>query len=141
METLDLWITADADVAYRPGYCAPTVVARGECTSRMVSPREFSLWSLTAELAAGVELEWTSTHGDEAVYVKKGSLTIDGRTCPADGALILEAGVPAVVRTDQPTTVVHFAPWDPTPPSTVRMARPPKKGARCTSSARAERTR
>ena len=85
METLDLWITADADVDYRSGYVAPTVVARGNCKSRMMSPREFSLWSLTAELEAGVELEWTATHGDEAVYVKKGSLTIDGRVCPVDG--------------------------------------------------------
>jgi hypothetical protein len=67
METLDLWITAEGDVDYRAGYAAPTVVARGNCKSRMMSPREFPLWSLTAELEAGVELEWNATHGDEAV--------------------------------------------------------------------------
>ena len=111
-----------------PGYAAPTVVARGNCKSRMMSPREFSLWSLTAELDAGVELEWNATHGDEAVYVKKGSLTIDGRTCPADGTLILEAGVPAIVRADEPTTVVHFGPWDPNPPTTGAYGAPAEEG-------------
>jgi len=128
METLDLWITAEGDVDYRAGYAAPTVVARGNCKSRMMSPREFSLWSLTAELDAGVELEWNSTHGDEAVYVKKGSLSIDGRVCPADGTLILEAGVPAVVRADEPTTVVHFGPWDPNPPTTGAYGPPAEEG-------------
>jgi hypothetical protein len=128
MKTLDLWITPDTDIDYEPGYAAPSVVARGNCKSRMVSPREFSLWSLTAELDAGVELEWSSEHGDEAVYVQQGSLTIDGRVCPTDGALILEAGVPAVVRATEPTTVVHFGPWDPTPPSTGAYGPPAEEG-------------
>ena len=128
METLDLWITAEGDVDYRAGYAAPTVVARGSCQSRMMSPREFPLWSLTAELDAGAELEWNSTHGDEAVYVKKGSLTIDGRVCPVDGTLILEAGVPAIVRADEPTTVVHFGPWDPNPPTTGAYGPPAEEG-------------
>jgi hypothetical protein len=77
MKTLDLWITADGEIDYEAGYAAPSVTARGSCKSRLVSPREFSLWSLTAELDAGTELEWSSTHGDEAVYVKSGSLSID----------------------------------------------------------------
>ena len=105
MKTLDLWITADGEIDYEDGYIAPSVTARGKCKSRMVSPREFSLWSVTAELDAGTELEWNENHGDEAVYVKKGSLTYDGRVCPVDGALILEAGVPAVVKVTEPTGV------------------------------------
>ena len=128
METLDLWITAVADVDYRAGYAAPTVVAKGNCQSRMLSPREFSLWALTAELEPGVELEWNSTHGDEAVYVKNGSLTIDGRVCPTDGTLILESGVPALVTATEPTTVVHFGPWDPSPPTTGAYGAPAEEG-------------
>ena len=62
------------------------------------------------------------------MYVKKGSLTIDGRVCPVDGDIILEAGVPAVVRANEPTTVVHFGPWDPNPPTTGAYGAPEEEG-------------
>jgi hypothetical protein len=128
MTAQDLWITSDTDAPEQPGYCAPTVKASGDCRSRMTSPREYSLWSLTAHLGAGAELMWDENHGDEAVYVQSGSLTYDGRVCPADGALILESGVPAVVRVNEPTTVIHFGPWDPAPPASGAYGAPASEG-------------
>ena len=99
------------------GYQGPTVEAVGNCTARRVSPEGASLWLVTAELAAGTELRWGTEHGDEAVYVRSGSLAVDGRICPADGAVIVEAGVALTVTAESDTSIVHVGPADPIPPA------------------------
>lgn len=115
--TLDLWTARDADVAYRDGGAAPTVAARGGMQSRMMSPREFALWLVTARLDDGAEFEWSTAHGDEIVYVKSGELVVGDRVCPPDGSVLVEAGVPVVARARGATEIVHFGPWDPAPPT------------------------
>lgn len=75
------------------------------------------MWLVAAELDAGTELSWGSDHGDEAVYVRSGSITVDGRTCPFDGAVIVEAGVSATATAGPDTSIVHVGPADPVPPS------------------------
>ncbi len=99
------------------GYPTATVTITGDHTARRVSPQGVSLWLVTAELAAGAEMRWGNEHGDEAVYVRSGSLAIDGRTCPADGAVIVEAGVTACATAASDTSIVHVGPTDPVPPS------------------------
>ena len=99
------------------GYPAPTAEVVGGCTARQVSPDGASLWLVTAHLAAGAELRWGTGHGDESVYVRFGSLTIDGRVCPADGAIVVEAGVAATATAESDTSIVHVGPADPVPPS------------------------
>ncbi|MCY4434778.1 MAG: hypothetical protein OXE45_14035, partial [bacterium] len=69
-----------------------------------------------ADLAAGTELRWGTEHGDEAVYVRSGSLIVDGRVCPADGAVIVEAGVAATATAESDTSIVHVGPADSAPP-------------------------
>lgn len=110
--SLDLWISKADEVSYEPGYAAPTVAARGKVESRLMSPAEYSLWLVVAELADGAELSWTADHGDEIVYVHHGELSIDDRSCPADGAVLVEAGVTATVQARGATKVAHFGPWD-----------------------------
>ena len=98
-------------------YPALTVEAIGSCAARQVSPDGASLWLVAADLAAGAELRWGAGHGDEAVYVRSGSLAIDGRICPADGAVIVEAGVAVTAIADSDASIVHMGPADPVPPS------------------------
>ena len=105
--------TRPSEAAY-PG---PTVEVVGGCAARQVSPDGASLWLVAADLAAGTELRWGTEHGDEAVYVRSGSLTVDGRVCPADGAVIVEAGVAATATAESETSIVHVGPADPLPPS------------------------
>ena len=106
-----------AEVEASEGYPASTVAASGVRTARQVSPDGASLWLVAAELAEGAELRWGSDHGDEAVYVRSGCLTLDGRTCPADGAVVVEAGVSARATAESDTSVVHVGPADPAPPT------------------------
>lgn len=70
-------------------------------------PDEFPLWLERRSLDAGSALELGADHGDEALYVLDGEVEVDGRRCPGGGAVVVEAGVPAVVRATAPTTVVH----------------------------------
>ena len=99
------------------GYPAPTAEVVGGCTARQVSPDGASLWLVAADLAAGTEMRWGTEHGDEAVYVRSGSLVVDGRVCPSDGAMVVEAGVAATAIAESGTSIVHVGPTDSVPPS------------------------
>jgi hypothetical protein len=75
------------------------------------------LWCVTAELDEQASLTWSTLHGDEALYVRRGELEIDGRTCPAEGVAVIEAGVRAEVVAKGPTEIVHFGATDVVRPS------------------------
>src|SRR5215469_6799029 len=81
------------------GYSAPTCTLEGEATSWRARFDGFPLWVSWAEMAAGGEIGWAGQHGDEGLYVVDGALEINGRNCPAGGAVIVEGGAPARVRT------------------------------------------
>jgi quercetin dioxygenase-like cupin family protein len=85
--------------------------------SRPLSPSDWPLWGARATLDAGATLQWDTEHGDEAIYVLEGALEMDGKRCPAQGSVIVEAGVPATVTAAEPTTIVHFGPRDTAPPA------------------------
>jgi hypothetical protein len=78
--------------------------------ARHVSPDGFSIFLDIVTLPADESLEWTSAHGDDAVYVIDGSLQVDGQACPRGGAVIVESGVPAIVTATEPATLAHFGP-------------------------------
>ncbi|HUJ64407.1 MAG TPA: hypothetical protein VLX59_02650 [Acidimicrobiales bacterium] len=99
------------------GYAAPTCTLDGGATSWRAGFDGFPLWATWAEVAAGGELRWAGRHGDEGLYVVAGALVCNGRKCPAGGAVIIESGVPARVRTPSGAVVVHFGPEDPEPPA------------------------
>jgi hypothetical protein len=98
-------------------YAAPDHVVVGTSRSRIVSPQPYSLWLVTAELAAGSQLQFPAQHGDEAIYVTNGSLDVDGRLCPAQGTVVIESKAHPLLRSLEPTTIVHVGPYDPTVPA------------------------
>jgi mannose-6-phosphate isomerase-like protein (cupin superfamily) len=101
----------------REGYAAPTCTVRGGARSALVSFDGFPLWALAGVLDAGTALTWDEGHGDEGVYVVDGSLHVEGRACPAGGAVIVEGQAPAVVAAPAGATVVHFGPVGAEPPA------------------------
>lgn len=58
-------------------------------------------------LGAGGWVEWPASHGEEAVYVLDGAVSVDGRTVPAGGAVVLHAEEPC--RLEGPARLAHFS--------------------------------
>jgi len=79
-------------------------------------PADLSLWLVASTLPDGTTLHWDPSHGDEVLYVSAGALSVDGRICDRDGALVVEAGVPARARAQGLTRVIHMGARDPSPP-------------------------
>jgi quercetin dioxygenase-like cupin family protein len=102
---------------------APTEAYLGGCQStgvrwsKLASPPDYSLRLAISELDNGGELIWDGEHGDESVYVVEGALDVDGHVAPADGAVIVEAGVPVHARAQGTTRIAHFSPVDSEPPT------------------------
>lgn len=88
----------------------------GQLTARRLGPDGFPLWLLAADLDDGTRLTWPEAHGDEVVYVLSGALAVEGRTCPAAGAVVVESGVASAVEARGATRIVHAGPVDPRPP-------------------------
>jgi quercetin dioxygenase-like cupin family protein len=106
-----------SDTELQPGYSAPLTATGGDVRSVFFQPDGYSLWLSRAQLAEGATLTWGSQHGDEAVYVIDGLVTIDGRTCPTGGMIVVEADVAAELHAEQPTTILHVGPTDPKAPT------------------------
>ncbi len=104
-------------VVWQPSYDAPHCTSRGAARSSLFHPDGFSLWKLNAELEPGTELIWGSDHGDEGIFVIAGELEFEERRVGVDGALIIEAGVPATVRAGSQCSLVHFGGMEPDSPS------------------------
>ena len=115
MSAVDVIHAAEVEATTR--YPATTVEVAGSLAARRVSPDGASLWLIAADLAAGTELRWGTEHGDEALYVRSGSLVVDGRICPSDGAVIVEGGVAASAIAESGTSILHMGPADSTPPT------------------------
>jgi mannose-6-phosphate isomerase-like protein (cupin superfamily) len=99
------------------GYAAPTCALDGDATSWSARFDGFPLWVTWAEVAPGGEFTWTGRHGDEGLYVVEGALEFGDCICPSGGAVIIESGTPARVRTPNGAIVVHFGPEDLDPPA------------------------
>lgn len=89
----------------------------GLTDARLLSPPEYPLWLVDAELEDGATLVWDEDHGDEGVYVQRGELTVDGRRAPAGGAIVVESHAPCVVRAVGDTWVAHLGTVDTEPPA------------------------
>src|SRR5207244_10885235 len=100
---------ADEQALYEQ-YAAPTATLDGRARSRHVSPDGFSLWLVVASIEPSARLRWESDHGDEALFVKAGSLRVGRRTCGAGGVVVVESGVAAEVDVVEPTDLIHFGP-------------------------------
>jgi mannose-6-phosphate isomerase-like protein (cupin superfamily) len=90
-----------------PGEVEPTDVYGTGVDARLVRPEGFPLWLVQARLAPEERITWGAAHGDEAVYLVSGDVELDGRRCPAGGAVIVEAGVGAELVAPAGAEVVH----------------------------------
>lgn len=111
------------------GYAAPGCHLEGQARSVLAGPTGFPLWVVRAELAAGARLCWEGPHGDEGLYPIDGDLSVDGRTCPAGGVVVVEAGAAATVSAPRGARLLHFGPHDHQAPSTGWYG-PPAAGPR-----------
>ena len=115
-------IVRAADTEPSNAFGARGFAVDGEVTARVVSPDDFSLWLIRADLADGTTIEWPEAHGDEAVYVIDGALEVEdpaGRTVvvPRAGSAVVESGVATRVRARGATRVMHVGPADGVPPT------------------------
>lgn len=69
-------------------------------------PEEFPLWAERTALAPGEAVR--GGPGEEAVYVVSGSVELDGRTCPAGGAVIAEGAASAELVAPDGAVLVRF---------------------------------
>ena len=98
-------------LVWTDGYEAPFCTASGGISSSFSHPEGYSQWVVASRLDPGAQLQWDTGHGDEVLHVVGGSLTVDDdRQCGSGGTVIIEANVPARVRADEPTDLVHFGP-------------------------------
>lgn len=102
------YVSEPAPLVPNSSYGAPYCTASGEVSGFLFHPDDFSLWRVQGELGAGATLEWDDAHGDEALYVTAGALDCAGQRVGEGSTLVVEAGVPAIVRCVAPAQVVHF---------------------------------
>jgi hypothetical protein len=89
---------------------------KGLTTAKLLSPEGYPLWLVDATLEDGATLVWDGEHSDEGVYVQSGELTVDGRRCPAGGAVLVESNAPAVIKAVGETHVAHTGAVETVPP-------------------------
>ncbi|HWD25004.1 MAG TPA: cupin domain-containing protein [Acidimicrobiales bacterium] len=73
---------------------------------------------MSAKLAKGAEIEWAAKHGDEAIYVKSGTVACEDRRASDGSAIVVEADVPAIMSAESDVELFHFGPTSPNPPTT-----------------------
>lgn len=127
MKGLQFSSLAEADA--KPGYLGSTCEADGGATSSVVDFSELGLWLVRAELAPGASLTWSAVHGDEALYVESGELSMDTRSCSQGGVVVVEAGAGATAVAPDGARLIHFGPVDPKPPADGYYG-PPAAGPR-----------
>lgn len=123
-------VIAMDEVDERDGHPSPTCRTSGDVRSRLGSPADYPLWLAQVRLAPGSRLTWDGRHGDEAVYVRSGSVSVDGTTCPDRSTVVVEADAETeVVASDEGAVVLHFGPWDAAQPTDGHYG-PPQPGPR-----------
>ena len=120
------------ELASSTTYAAPDRQATGVRSSVRVSPDDYSIWMVDSQLDDGAELQWSSPHSDDGVYVIEGELDVTHngtvRRCPTQGALIVESDVECSARAIGPTRILHVGAYDPTPPSDGMYGPPALEG-------------
>jgi quercetin dioxygenase-like cupin family protein len=84
----------------------------GSMRVRDLSPQDYSLRLLVVDADPGANVSWDSHHGDEGLHVLSGELEVEGKACPAGGAIVIESGVRATVAARSATRFVHCSPRD-----------------------------
>jgi quercetin dioxygenase-like cupin family protein len=102
-----------ADQPFATGYAlAPHCRLVGGARSRVESPPDASIWMGTALVDAGATLSWEPGHGEEAIFVERGELRLEGRICEAGGALVIEANARPTVSAQTESRIIHMGAHD-----------------------------
>jgi len=75
---------------------------------RVLHPDGYSLWMVELTLPAGAVIELPDVHGDEILYVVSGELAVDGTSCTAGGAAVVESGAHPRLAVGEPAVVLHM---------------------------------
>jgi hypothetical protein len=116
-----LAVVRSQEMRTEEGYAVPTVDFAGTATSTIAGPEGYPIWLVSATVDAGSSLRWQDQHADEVVYVKSGSLEVDGRVCPVGAMLIVEADAAVEASVREPSELLHFG--------SERGAKPESDGA------------
>ncbi|MBO0728199.1 MAG: hypothetical protein J2P57_03000 [Acidimicrobiaceae bacterium] len=121
-------VVTEADRPLQDGYTAPFCRSEGPARSTLFHPAGYSLWEVEAQLGPGAVLSWGGAHGDEVVFVVDGELEVDGRTCAAGTAVVIEAGVLAEIGAITDSRVLHFGPASAFAPTDGPLGPPRRVG-------------
>ena len=100
-------IVRTAETTPGSGYPAPASTFEGRAQGRMLSLPDNPLWLIAARVGPGSALRWSSAHGEEAVYLKSGSMTVDGGESPSGGVVVVEAGARLEITFPEEAELVH----------------------------------
>lgn len=110
------------------GYVAPTCDVDGAALSSLHAAPGFDVWMVVADLGAGASLQWSSRHGDEAIFVAEGELQLGMERVGTGSAVVVESGVTATARAVTGTRLVHFGSLPPEPPVDGPLGAPATEG-------------
>jgi hypothetical protein len=86
------------EIVHRRDAARTTLAAAPDVEAWRASPVGYPLWMTQGRLPAGTPLRWPDPHGEEAIFVLAGELSLDdGRVATTGSALILEAEAAPVV--------------------------------------------
>jgi quercetin dioxygenase-like cupin family protein len=116
-------------------HCIHAIPARCRCRRlewcKQLSPDDYSLRLVLAQVDESGSVSWTRDHGDEGIYILSGALDVDGHMCPQGGAIIVESGVQATVRAKAASTFVHTAQSAAKQRGSGPLGPPQQKGHQC----------
>jgi hypothetical protein len=110
-------------------YGAPNCRTSGAASGALFQPAGYSLWRVVGELGDEATLTWDGPHGDEAIFVERGTLDTDGTLVHEGSTFVIEAGVRWSIRSVGPSRIVHFGTTATTSP-TDGILGPPAQGGR-----------
>jgi quercetin dioxygenase-like cupin family protein len=82
--------------------------ATGGLRARFNHPEGFSQWIVTADLEEGTTITWGTNHGDEAVYVIEGELSVGKDSAVPGGVVIVESNTPFELLAGSDSRIIHI---------------------------------
>jgi hypothetical protein len=97
-------------------YNAPYAMSSCDLLNEISWPGRLGLWIITADLSQKTEIAWDEDHGEEVIYVRTGSVSVNDVACPQGSAVGLEARAGVRLRATDHSQIVHFGQSGAGPP-------------------------